>query len=183
MPGFDLVVVGSGSAGVAAALEARGRGARVLLVEAGPLGGTCVNVGCVPSKTLLRAGEAAQRARRATFPGVEPQGVRVDFEAVAAARDRLVERLQKEKYADVIEAAGVQRIPGRARFVGPGTLEVEGRRLTARGYVLATGAAPWLPPIPGLKESHPWTYREATTARKLPESLLVIGAGAVVASR
>lgn len=179
MPGFDLVVVGSGSAGVAAALEARGRGARVLLVEAGPLGGTCVNVGCVPSKTLLRAGEAAQRARRATFPGVEPQGVRVDFEAVAAARDRLVERLQKEKYADVIEAAGVQRIPGRARFVGPGTLEVEGRRLTARGYVLATGAAPWLPPIPGLKESHPWTYREATTARKLPESLLVIGAGAV----
>ncbi len=176
---FDLVVVGSGSAGVAAALEARTRGARVAVVEAGVLGGTCVNVGCVPSKTLLRAGEAAWRAKEARFPGVRPKGVEVDFGAVAEARDRLVATLRKEKYADVLKAAGAAILKGEARFLDGGTLAVGDERLTARGFVLATGAEPFLPEIPGLDEVEVWTYKEATTAKELPESLLVIGGGAV----
>ncbi len=182
MPGrgpYQLVVVGSGSAGVAAALEARTRGARVAVVEAGAVGGTCVNVGCVPSKTLLRAGEAAHRAAHSRVPGVRAGGVEVDFAEVAGARDRRVQTLRKAKYADVLAAAGVELIQGRARFLDPATLAVDGGPLLARAYLLATGAGPHLPPIPGLKESRPWTYLEATTSHALPESLLVIGGGAV----
>ncbi|XOB98954.1 mercury(II) reductase [Deinococcota bacterium DY0809b] len=178
-PSPDLVVIGSGSAGVAAALEAAGRGARVWVVESGALGGTCVNVGCVPSKTLLRAGEAAERARRTSFPGVRPLGVEVDFPAVAAARDRLVATLRKEKYEDVLAAAGVRLVRGRARFTDGRTLVVDGEPVAARAFLLATGAEPRLPPVPGLAADRVWTYREAATARELPESLLVIGAGAV----
>ena len=179
---YDLVVVGSGSAGVAAALEARSRGARVLVVEAGTLGGTCVNVGCVPSKTLLRAGEAAHRAKKASFPGIEPQGVRVNFPAVAAARDELIQTLRKEKYEDVLLATGVRLRRGEARFLDEATLAVDGESLTARAYLIATGAEAYRPPIPGLRAAGVWTYKEATTATELPKSLAVIGGGAVVAS-
>ncbi len=176
---YDLVVVGSGSAGVAAALEARSRGARVLIVEAGVLGGTCVNVGCVPSKTLLRAGEAAHKARKARFPGIEPKGVRVSFSAVAAARDELIQTLRKEKYEDVLLAARVRLRRGRVRFLDEATLAVDGERITARAYLIATGAEAYLPRVPGLKAAGAWTYKEATTATELPESLVVIGGGAV----
>ncbi|GEM89869.1 mercury(II) reductase [Oceanithermus desulfurans] len=176
---YDLVVIGSGSAGVAAALEAAGRGARVLVVEGGTLGGTCVNVGCVPSKTLLRAGEAAQRARHAGFPGVEARGAKVDFAEVARARDGLVGELRERKYREVLEAAGVAIKQGRARFTAPDRLEVDGEPLAARAYLVATGAEPVLPPIPGLERGRVWTYLDATTTRERPESLVVIGAGPV----
>ena len=177
--GYDLVVIGSGSAGVAAALEAAGRGARVLVVEGGTLGGTCVNVGCVPSKALLRAGEAAHRARSAGFPGIQARGAEVDFAEVARARDALVSALRQRKYREVLEAAGVALMQGRARFTAPDRLEVDGEPLAARAYLVATGAEPVRPPIPGLEEGRVWTYLNATTARERPESLVVIGAGAV----
>lgn len=175
----DLVVIGSGSAGVAAALEAAGRGARVRIVESGTLGGTCVNVGCVPSKTLLRAAEAAQAARAPRFPGIGSKGVRVDFAAVARARDGLVAGLRQRKYAEVLAAAGVELVRGRARFASPDTLSVNGEPLVAGAYVVATGAEPVLPRIPGVEDAPVWTYREATTAGELPERLLVVGGGPV----
>lgn len=176
---YDLVVLGSGSTGVAAALEAAGRGAKVAVVEGGTPGGTCVNVGCVPSKALLRAAEAHHRAARHGFRGVRTQALGVDLKEVVRQKDALVEALRREKYLEVLEEAGVPLIRGWARFRDEETLEVEGEVLRAGRYLLATGAQPALPPIPGLAESRPWTYLEALSPDVQPKSLLVIGGGPI----
>ncbi|GAB5601714.1 mercury(II) reductase [Thermus sp. FJN-A] len=176
---YDLLIVGSGSAGVAAALEAFALGAKAAVVEAGVLGGTCVNVGCVPSKYLLRAAEAYHRAGHHPFRGLQTRALEVDLEAVIRQKDRLVEGLRQEKYAEVLEGAGVPVLRGEARFLDGETLEVAGRPLKAGRYLLATGAYPALPPVPGLAESRPWTYLEALSPDLLPQSLLVIGGGPI----
>ncbi|RTI17020.1 mercury(II) reductase [Thermus scotoductus] len=176
---YDLLIIGSGSAGVAAALDAASRGAKVAVIEGGTLGGTCVNVGCVPSKALLRAAEAFYRAGHHPFQGIHTRAVRAELPAIIRQKDSLVEELRQEKYAHVLEAAGVSLIQGQARFRDGETLEVNGQVYKAEGYVLATGALPTLPPIPGLAESQPWTYLEALSPDTHPESLLVIGGGPI----
>lgn len=155
---YDLLIVGSGSAGVAAALEASALGAKAAVVEAGVLGGTCVNVGCVPSKYLLRAADAFHRAGHPAFPGLRTEALGVDWKALLAGKEGLIAALRKEKYQEVLEAAGVPVLRGRARFLDGERMEVEGREVLAGRYLLATGARPFLPPIPGLQESAPWTY-------------------------
>ncbi len=176
---YDLLIVGSGSAGVAAALEAATLGAKVAVVEKGVLGGTCVNVGCIPSKALLRAAEAYHRAGHHGFSGIRTQALGVDLEEVIRQKDALVEALRQEKYAEVLEAAGVPVLRGEARFLDEKTLEVGGEPLRAERYLLATGAHPILPPIPGLAESRPWTYLEALSPDTYPRSLLVLGGGPI----
>ncbi|MCL6527230.1 MAG: mercury(II) reductase [Thermaceae bacterium] len=176
---YDLLIVGSGSAGVAAALEAASRGAKVAVIEGGVLGGTCVNVGCVPSKALLRAAEAFHKAGHHPFQGIQTRAERVHLEQVIQQKDDLVGLLRQEKYAEVLGAAGVPLIHGQARFLDGETLEVNGQIHKARRHLLATGAVPTLPPIPGLAESRPWTYLEALSPDIQPESLLVIGGGAI----
>lgn len=175
----DLLIVGSGSAGVAAAIEASQRGANVAVVESGIVGGTCVNIGCVPSKTLLRAAEANHKANSSTFDGVEPQGSKVHFGAVIRQKTRLVEELRQHKYADVLDSYGVPLLRGHARFTSSDTLTVDDVPHEAERFLIATGAAATLPPIPGLGESAPWTYVEALSPPEQPESLIVIGGGAV----
>ncbi len=148
---WDLVVIGSGGAAMAAGIGARGRGASVLLVEHGPLGGTCLNVGCVPSKNLLAA--AGQRHRAASnraFPMVETSAGAVDAPALMAQKQDLIDGLRQAKYADVADAHGFTVRYGHARFVDDQTLEVDGQRLVAPAYVVATGAAPHVPNLPGL---------------------------------
>lgn len=147
---YDLLIVGSGSAGVAAALEASALGAKAAVVEAGVLGGTCVNVGCVPSKYLLRAADAFHRAGHSAFPGLRTEALGVDWKALLAGKEGLIAALRKEKYQEVLEAAGVPVLRGRARFLDGERMEVEGREVLAGRYLLATGARPFLPPIPGL---------------------------------
>lgn len=176
---YDLLIVGSGSAGVAAALEAASKGAKAAVIEGGVLGGTCVNVGCVPSKALLRAAEAFHKAGRHPFQGIQTQAERARLERVIQQKDDLVGSLRQEKYAEVLEAAGVPLIRGQARFLDGEALEVNGQVHKARRYLLATGAVPTLPPIPGLAESRPWTYLEALSPDIQPEGLLVIGGGAI----
>ncbi|WP_337844006.1 mercury(II) reductase [Thermus sp.] len=176
---YDLLIVGSGSAGVAAALEAASLGAKVAVVEKGVLGGTCVNVGCVPSKALLRAAEAYHRAGHHGFVGIATQALGVDLKAVIRQKDALVEALRREKYQEVLEGVGVPVLKGEARFLDEETLEVGGRPLRAGRYLLATGAQPALPPIPGLAESRPWTYLEALSPGVHPKSLLVLGGGPI----
>ncbi|WP_027891105.1 mercury(II) reductase [Calidithermus chliarophilus] len=176
---YDLLIVGSGSAGVAAALEAASRGAKAAVVEGGVLGGTCVNVGCVPSKALLRAAEAFHKAGHHPFQGIQTQAGSVELSRVIGQKDRLVEGLRQEKYAEVLRAAGVPLIRGQVRFLDGEALEVSGQVHKARRYLLATGAVATLPPIPGLAESRPWTYLEALSPDIQPESLLVIGGGAI----
>jgi len=176
---YDLVVVGSGGAGVAAALEARDRDARVLMIEAGVLGGTCVNVGCVPSKILVRAGMAAHAVRHPGVPGVGGAEPEVDADAIVAARTELVASLREAKYAGVLERAGVDVLRGRARFLAPYVLDVDGRILRAAHIVLATGTRAALPDVPGLRAARPWSNVELLTAEHLPASLVVLGGGYV----
>ncbi|GBC85476.1 Mercuric reductase [bacterium HR11] len=176
---YDLVIVGSGSAAFAAAIRARDLGARVLMVEAGTLGGTCVNVGCVPSKFLLRAAEVYHLARHHGYAGIPTQAGPVDWRALVAQKDELVRALRKEKYADLVELYGWELVQGRAQFVDAETLAVDGRTVRASAYIVATGASPAVPPIEGLVEAGYLTSTTAMELEALPTSLAVIGANAI----
>lgn len=177
---FDLAVVGAGSAGFAAAIRGSELGARVALIGDGTLGGTCVNVGCVPSKTLLRAAEAWHRAGHHPFAGVITRQVAFDWAAVRAQKDELVRRLRQEKYADVLAAyPAITFIPGRGRFQADGSLRVGERVIRARKYVITTGAQPRILPIPGADEAGVLTSTTLMDLPTLPRSLLVLGGRAV----
>lgn len=176
---YDLLVLGAGSAAFAAAIKGTEAGYRVALVEAGTLGGTCVNVGCVPSKALLRAGEAYWAAGHHPFAGITTAAGPVDLAALVAQKDDLVAALRQEKYADLVEAYGFEVIPGRARFVDPDTVAIDGRHLRAGAVLVATGASPAVPPIPGLAEAGYLTSTTALDLKELPRRLAVIGANAI----
>jgi mercuric reductase len=174
--GFDLVVVGGGSAGFAAAIAAHEMGARVLLVNAGRLGGTCVNVGCIPSKTLIRAAQALQRARSVAFRGIAASARVEDYAALVRQKDELVARLRRSKYADVLDAyERIHLVEGRARLEPDRRVRVGDGVWSAGAIVLATGSHPWIPPVPGLREAAPLTSDAAFALTELPRSLIVLG--------
>jgi len=172
---YDLAVVGSGGAAMAAAIAARQAGKTVVLIERGTLGGTCVNVGCVPSKTLLAAAGARHGALSNPFVGGPTSAGPVDLATLVGQKDELVGRLRQAKYADVAAAHGFEVRPGQARFTGADILEVDGRPLPAAAYLIATGAAPAVPELPGLAEVDYLTSTTAMEQSELPESLVVIG--------
>ncbi len=176
---YDLVVIGAGSAAFAAAIKARELGATVALVERGTLGGTCVNVGCVPSKALLRPAELYWTAAHHPFGGIRTAPVEVDLAALVAGKDELVAALRREKYADLVDHYGFEVLHGEARFTGPDSVQVDGRSLTAGRYLVATGASPWVPPIPGLDGTGYLTSTEALDLTELPGELIVVGANAI----
>ena len=176
---YDLVVIGSGGAGMAAAITGVREGARVLMVERGTIGGTCVNIGCVPSKNLLRASEVYHQAGYHPFAGIETAAGRVDMAELVKQKDSLLDSLRREKYLDLIEEYGWELARGEARFVNEETLEVGQRRIRAQAFVVATGAAPAVPPIPGLREAGYLTSTEALSLTEVPSSLFIIGAGYV----
>jgi mercuric reductase len=176
---YDLAVIGSGGGAFAAAIRAVGLGARVAMIERGTIGGTCVNVGCVPSKTLLRGAEIYHHAGHHPFEGIETKAGAVDYGEVIAQKDELVSGMRQEKYADLIEEYGWELIRGEASFEDEETLRVNGRTIKAGSYLIATGARPAVPPIPGLEEAGYLTSTTAMELDNLPESVLVIGAGYV----
>lgn len=185
--GLHLLIVGGGSAAFAAATKAVELGAgRVTIVNDGlPIGGTCVNVGCVPSKTLIRAAEALHRAQQTPFDGIEVSGRVTDFKAIIQQKRDLVEQLRQAKYLDVVgDLEQVNIVTGRARFVDPHTVEVtpapapgdgSDERITADRVLIATGASPFIPSIPGLSESGHLTNESLFELEDLPESLIVLG--------
>ncbi len=178
-PTWDLVVVGGGTAGIVGAKTAARLGARVLLVERERTGGDCLWTGCVPSKALLAAAAAAQNARRAGRLGVRVGGVEVDFAAVMAHVKGAIAEIQPIDSPAAIEADGARVILGEARFTGPTTIEVAGRTHVFRRALLATGAAPSLPPIPGLAEAGYLTSETLWDLPELPERLAVVGGGSI----
>lgn len=176
----DLLILGSGSASFAAAIRASELGASVLMVERGTLGGTCVNVGCVPSKALIRAAEAKHAIECRAFDGIRGRVTEFDFARVVAQKDALVSELRQAKYADVLEAhPKVRLLRGEGRFRPDGTVEVDGSPVGAKRVLIATGAGPWAPPIPGLAESGYLTSTTIMNLTTLPRRLLVLGAGAI----
>ena len=177
---YDLLVIGAGSGGFAAAIKGAELGARVGLINDGALGGTCVNVGCVPSKALIRAAEAWHKAGHHPFAGVETQAVALDWDAVRRQKDELVGQLRQEKYADVLAAyPEITFIPGRAQFQEDGSVLVNDQVLRARKVVITTGAHPRMLPIPGADEAGVLTSTSLMDLPELPESLIVLGGRAV----
>ncbi len=174
---YDLAIVGSGSAAFAAAIEARRRGASVVMIESGIVGGTCVNTGCVPSKAMLAAAEARHIALGQHFPGVTTSAGVVDMAKLATGKDAIVDALRQEKYVEVAAHHGFSVLPGRARFVGA-ALEVNGRRIEATHYVIATGATTYVPPIDGLAAAGYRTPASAMALDHVPDSLVVLGGSA-----
>jgi pyruvate/2-oxoglutarate dehydrogenase complex dihydrolipoamide dehydrogenase (E3) component len=175
---FDTIVIGSGQAGVPLATRLARSGQRVLLAERGALGGTCINTGCTPTKTLVASARAAHVARTAGRLGVRVPEVRVDFPAVIARKEEIVRRW-RDGVARRIEgaASNLRLVRGHARLVAPRTVEVAGERHDARVIVLNTGARPVEPPIPGLAQV-PWLdNRRVMELRELPRRLLVVGGG------
>ncbi len=177
----DLAVIGAGSAGVSAAITAAGTGASVALIGHGALGGTCVNVGCVPSKALLRAVEPLHLARSAArFEGIEATAQIRDWSAVMAGKQALVETLRQAKYADVLAAhPRIIYIEGAARFGADASLRVAGRNIRAGRTIIATGARPRVPALAGLADIDWLDSTAALEMTRLPRSLLVIGGGPV----
>jgi mercuric reductase len=185
---YDLAIIGSGGAAFSAAITARRRDASVVMIDRGTVGGTCVNTGCVPSKALLAAAEARHVAGSAgRFPGIQASAGEVAFGDFIAGKDALVAAMRADKYVDLAVAYGWQIVPGTARFVagsdGP-VLHVAlnaggSTRIRARHYLVATGSAPWVPPIDGLDQVAYLTSTTAMDLDTLPESMIMVGGNAV----
>ena len=172
---YDLAIVGAGAAGFAAAIQAVERGARVVMIEHGTVGGTCVNIGCVPSKAMLRAGEIYDLAGRNPHRGAPTSTAPVALGELVAQKDALVERMRQEKYCDLIEDYGWDLLKGHAAFADAETLLVDGEPLRARAYLIAAGARPAIPPIDGLEQADYVTSTSGLELKSLPKRVLVIG--------
>jgi len=179
-PRYNLVVIGAGTAGLVTAAGAAGLGARVALIERELLGGDCLNVGCVPSKALIRAARVAAQVRDAEPFGIHvPPGVRVDFPAVMERLRRLRAGISSHDSAARFRGLGVDVFFGQAVFTGPDTVEVGGQSLRFRRAVIATGARAYRPPVPGLAEAGFLTNENVFALTELPPRLAVIGAGPI----
>jgi len=176
---WDLLVVGGGTAGLVAAKTAAGFGVSVLLVERDRIGGDCLWTGCVPSKALLSAAHAAHGARTATQYGIGVEQVTVDFPAVMAHVHQAIAAIEPTDSPAAMRAAGVSAAHGSAQFTSSNAVAVEGVPVTFRQALVATGAAPVMPPIPGLAEADPLTNESVFGLTQLPGRLLVLGGGSI----
>lgn len=178
---YDLIIIGGGAGAFAAAIKANELGAKTLMVNKGlPLGGTCVNVGCVPSKTLLWAGEVMYLAKNHGIPGVELEIKNFDFAQVVQHELDLVEKLRDEKYEKVLsQLENVTYLEGQAMFISPNEIEVDKQKYTAKKIIIAAGSTATVPPIEGIREVGYITHIEALKLKQQPKELIVVGAGPV----
>ncbi len=182
---LQVAVIGSGSGAFAAAIRAVEEGAQVTLIEAGTVGGTCVNVGCVPSKIMIQAAHVAHLHATSPFSGIEGRPAQLNRTAMVAQQQQRVEELRNAKYLNILDGnPGINLVPGVARFKDAHTLVVkrpDGRetQIKADRVLIATGASPAIPPVPGLKESPYWTSTDALVAKELPKHLVIIGSSIV----
>jgi len=162
MRDYDLVVIGGGAGGLVAAREARRRQARVVIVQDGPLGGDCTFTGCIPSKALLSAA-----------------GRRMSFTTAMASVNRAVAQIAATEDAATLAGEGIEVISGYAKFRNPITVEVDGRQIRSRRFIVATGARPLVPEIPGLRDLPPLTNETLFRLERQPTSMVILGGGAI----
>ena len=177
---FDLIIIGGGSAAFSAAIKAEGLGLTTLMVNAGlDFGGTCVNVGCVPSKNLIRAAETVRLATHSNFKGIKPKGADIDFTQTIKDKKALVASLQQQKYMDVVsDFENLIMRTGWAELVDNKTILVDGKdTYTATNILMATGATTNIPNIEGLNEVGYLTNVTLFDLEEKPESLTIMGAG------
>ena len=173
-PEYDLFVIGAGSGGVRAARMAAAAGARVAVAEEARLGGTCVNLGCIPKKLMVYASHFADDFRDARGYGWTVGPARFDWATFRERKDREIERLNRV-YEELLRGTGVEILCGRARLRGPGEVEVAGRRCRARHILIATGGAPHRPEIPGIE--HTITSDDVFHLKELPRRIAIVGGG------
>ncbi|WP_262173250.1 mercury(II) reductase [Saccharococcus sp. Marseille-Q5394] len=174
---YDYIIIGSGGASFSSAIEAAKYGANVAIIERGTVGGTCVNIGCVPSKTLLRAGEINHIAKNNPFVGLHTSAGNVDLTPLIKQKNDLVTDLRNSKYIDLIDDYGFKLIKGEAKFVDEKTVEVNGMQLSAKRFLIATGASPAVPKILGIEEVDYLTSTSLLELKQVPKRLTVIGSG------
>ncbi len=175
----DLCVIGGGSGGLTLAAGAVQMGASVVLVEADRMGGDCLNLGCVPSKSLVAAARRAQAIREAEPFGIRAVAPEIDFARVMDHVRSVIAAIAPHDSVERFEGLGVRVILARARFTGPAEVEAGEQRIRARRFVLATGSRPAVPPIPGLAEVPHLTNETVFELRDRPDHLLVLGAGPI----
>lgn len=175
----NVVVIGAGSGGLVASLIAAGAKAKVILIERDKMGGDCLNTGCVPSKSIIRSGRIASYLRHAGEYGLKAGDVGVDFPAVMARVRGVIKAIEPHDSVERYESLGVECLSGEARIESPYIVRVGERRINTRSIILATGARPLVPPIPGLDETDYLTSDTVWELEELPRRLLVVGGGPI----
>ncbi len=177
---YELLVIGGGSAGFAGAIRAIELGAKkVLVVEEGVIGGTCLNRGCIPSKYLIEVAKTFYTPKSNPFLGVKLQGGELNLEKVVELKEEILKKLRREKYWDVVSAYGIEYLKGHGELLGDSKAKVRGEEVSFDKCLIATGSRPSVPPIKGIKEVPYLTSDNIFDLKELPEHLIVIGGGAV----
>ena len=176
---YDLVIAGGGSAGLTAAGFAIQLDKRVALVEKNHIGGDCTWYGCVPSKTLLKAARVAHQMRTAESYGLTPFEPKVNLKSVMAHVHSVIDTIYQHESPEALRAQGIDVFLDTARFLDHHTLSVGSKKITAHSILLTTGAYPFIPPISGLETVEYLTYETLWDLQKLPQHLLVLGAGPI----
>ena len=175
----NLLVVGAGSAGLVSAYIAATVKAKVMLIEKAQMGGDCLNTGCVPSKALIRAAKSVVEIERANQFGINAGSPKVDFAKVMGRVQEVIKEIEPHDSVERFTNLGVHCVAGEARFISPWQVEVDGRTLSAEKIILATGASPIIPKIPGIASADPLTSENLWQLQTLPPRLLVMGGGAI----
>ena len=176
---YDLAIIGAGSAGLTAARFAARLGKRVALIEANRVGGDCTWTGCVPSKTLLHAARVAHTVRNGGKYGVHAGALHIDFPAVMSRIRRVIEQLHAAESPARLRAEGIDVIEARAAFADSRTVMAGGRSINAKRFLIATGASPVIPAVPGLTETTGLTYANFWQLESLPSRLVIVGGGLI----
>jgi pyruvate/2-oxoglutarate dehydrogenase complex dihydrolipoamide dehydrogenase (E3) component/uncharacterized membrane protein YdjX (TVP38/TMEM64 family) len=176
---YNMVVIGGGSAGLVSAYIASAIKAKVALIEKHKMGGDCLNTGCVPSKALIRSAKLLNHLKRAEEFGFESLPAKFDFAKVMERVQRVVKKIEPHDSVERYSGLGVECIRGDARIRSPYEVEVNGKILTTKNIIVATGASPVVPPIPGLKDAFPLTSDNVWNLRELPRRLIVLGGGPI----
>lgn len=176
---YNMVVIGAGSAGLVSAYIAAAVKAKVALIEKHKMGGDCLNTGCVPSKALIRSAKILNYFKRSNEFGIEALSSKVDFAKIMERLQRVVKEVEPHDSMERYTSLGVECIQGEAKIRSPYEVEVNGKVLTTKNIVVATGASPLVPPIPGLSEVKYLTSDNVWNLRELPKRLIVLGGGPI----
>lgn len=175
----NIIVIGAGSAGLVASYIAAALKARVTLIERDRMGGDCLNTGCVPSKALIRSAKYLNLIKRGSEFGMKSAEVDFDFADIMERVQRVIKHIEPHDSIERYSGLGVEVVKGEGRLVSPYQVEVNGSIISSRNIIIAAGAVPLVPPIPGIQDTNYWTSDTLWSIRELPRRLLVLGGGPI----